>query len=427
MSLRLGLLLLAGCGEPATFEDCGGAACRAAMALREWEADPAATAAKVAALPDELERTLIVEQLTEAHPGDTATLCERLPAGDAQRRCRKLNTRPHLGVRPPPTQAPSVARTAPGPALSVLPVAPLPLPAEPAAPDTCGEAAARGACVDGAARRAAREGHAGAVPEICARHAREPMRDECVFGAAEGVVEAEGAEGYARAAALCAAAGAFDRACHTHLLLYTVRARPRAEAMTADDVSEAARFAEAVHAAWAGDPATGDAHAGWFWARWLAGAYHASETVPGTPLVLLPEEARSHARAAAVARLQALGRLRGTLAERVAAAEAALAQRPEPVPDGVTVRPTQGRVGPVWGADATAADAATPAVWYLGADRRPVDPDPAVDLALCVVAAAAHAQPLDTALLAEASASETPVVARYAKAAARVATRGGRP
>ncbi|MFZ5475670.1 MAG: hypothetical protein ACOZNI_02745 [Myxococcota bacterium] len=407
------------CGPaPHPFDACDDPTCRVEVVLREWETDPAGTAARVAAVPDDLERTLYVEKLTEAHPNETKALCASLPEGRARKRCETLNARPHLGYEEPAKKGRAPAappRTAPGPGETRLPVGALPLAGEGAADVACDGVADRGACVDAAARALAAKGALAAVPVACAAHESPKLRDECVFLAAEGVSRGRGAGAYAKGATLCAAAGEFAFPCHTHLLLYGLDRTPRAEAMTEADVAAARAFVDAIRATWAtAAPDVGESHAGWFWARWLFGAWDASETVPGTPIAWLPDEAVPHARAAVTARLQALGRLTGPIDARVATVEAALATRARPEEKAGRFRPTTPKGTPKWTQDRTPEEAATPTIWYLGLSRRPVHPDPKVDLALCVVAAAAHAQPPDTAVLAEAKASGEPLVAAYA-------------
>ncbi len=424
------LLMLVACAGP-----CEDATCLGEAAVHDWPADPKGVTARVVALPDEMTRATVVSRLAEAFPGQTAGLCVALPRGVSQDRCQRLNNRPHLSFNPaappPPAAVAPVSGGAPaamgatatgvfGPKEHSLPDAYLPVPPATADPALCSAVADRSACLDAEAVKAVVDGNAALANGICGGHVQQLWADECRFHAAEEAVRIRHGRAYAAAAAMCGVAPSFTQECWVHILTWLPKTVPPPEAR-GRAVSDAVDLAERVHAAWSSQGEDVAArHVDRFWALYFTHAYQQTRTPDGTPLVTYPEPAWPHVRAAAAMRMRELGLLHGALAEQTAQLGEALGRVEPPGPAAHGVEPVFVYVkdfGP------PAEDGAT--TFFLNSARRPVAADPALDMLFCVVVTAAHADPPDTALLAEAAAYPDPRVAaearrlRSASAAAR--------
>jgi hypothetical protein len=407
----------AGCTPP-----CETATCVGEEAVAAWPTDPAAVTARVRALPDEFTRAAVVGALCEAYPGATGALCEALPPGPGKDRCERLNNRPHLSVVPGgaavgSASAGDVPRDRPGsapgaeqgpPPEASFPAAILPMPPAADVPDGCAESPDRGACLDAAALEAALDGDAGAANAVCGRHTEPRWADECRFAAAEGAVRKRRGSAYEEAATLCGAATRFAQECWSHVLTRLPRTIPPSNA-GAPRAKAAIDLAAKIRATWAPvDAAAADVHTDRFWALYFVNVYRHSDDPDGTPLTVYPEETWPHIRAAATARLHALGRLEGPFDAQLRALRAALARvsigtaaRSE-LPDLVFVQ----RLGdPV---------TAGPSTFFLGAARRARGADADQDLRLCLLESAARVE-AHVALVAEAATGPDPVVAAEAR------------
>lgn len=414
------LLLSVACPGP-----CADAVCLGDAAVHDWPTDSKGVTARVVALPDEMTRATVVSRLAEAYPGQTASLCTALPRGVSQDRCQRLNNRPHLSFDPaapppPPVVAP-VSGGAPaamgatatgvfGPKEHSLPDAYIPV--APATVDAalCAGVPDRPACLDAEAVKTVVNGDAAMASAICGEHPEARWADECRFHAAEEGVRIRHGRAYAAAAAMCGVATSFTQECWVHILTWLPKTVPPPEA-GGRAIEDAVALAERVHAAWSSSGEDVAAlHVDRFWALYFTHAYQQTRAPDGTPLAAYPEAAWPHVRAAAAMRMRELGQLRGTLSEQVAQLDAALVRRANPGPGGHGVQPVF-----VYVKDFGPPPDDGPTVFFLNSARRPVSMDPAADALYCVVVTAAHADPPDTAALAEAAAHADPRIAAEAR------------
>ncbi len=413
--LLLGLL---GCGG-----ECATATCVGDQAVRDWPGDREGVTARIAAIPDDMVRTTVVGRVSDAFPGQTRQLCKALPKGVSRERCDRLNNRPHLSYDPnePPERPPLEGAAGQQRKMATTPAGILGerehglpdvriaiIPNTPDAPLCVGSADAA-ACLDEEAGRAALLGEAGLADAICGRQSDARWADECRFQAAEQAVKRRSGKAYATAAALCGAATMFEQECYVHILTWVPRQvwAPNAGAMPA---TEATGVAKQIQIAWipAGE-GVGDRHVERFWAIYLARSYQLTDDPDGTPLSRFPSVAWPHVRAAAATRMRELGVLKGSLAEQVAALEAALARRA----DGKRMVGRPPALIAVQNFGRPAEDG--PTTPFLNSVLRPLGQDPAADTLYCVVISAAHADPPDLALLREATSAADPRIAAEAR------------
>ena len=162
--------------------------------VERFEQDEASLHQEISALPDPLERQVLVMALAESFPGDTLAFCALLE-GRPMRRCEAINNRPHLseGKRPPE------------------PLAELMVGWQSPWRDLTGV----GSRVDALSR--AKE--AASTDEAAAACMAQPeglYRDECFFQAAEARMEVQ----------LCLGAGGFAANCLGHLARRTADLAP---------------------------------------------------------------------------------------------------------------------------------------------------------------------------------------------------------
>lgn len=409
---------LGACSDPVTD---GGAAqdpavcmtleCASAAAVQDYARDPRGVTARVAAMPDELERMVVVNALVAANVGATSDLCLTLPRGASQDRCLRLMDRPHLKV----ITATMPARTdvvAARPEWG-FPEVTIPIPAKALdatlCPDTPGAGAAeRPACLDAAAMRAAVVGDLALANAICGGHAEAKWADECRFNAAESAVTTLHSGGYATAAALCGNAPTFRQECWSHIVTEVPDEIPPPTGTRAQ-ADKAIAQAQAVERAWINvSPEAAARHVDRYWAAFFATSYSLSPAPDGTPLEFYPEVAWPAIRGAAAMRLAALGLLGGTFAEQQGQVKERLAARSEPV-----LSPTV-RSGLTMVTVLGAPPDTVPRVFFLGPASRPWSEDAAIDIALCVLQVDARANPPDYASLREAVKSKDPLLSAEA-------------
>ena len=369
------------------------------------------TAEQIAAMPepaaalnaaDELTRLAALRSLAEA--GRLPALCPQLDPGPAQESCRRLGGRPHLRVAPTPLRA--GPRSAPGPAAASLVPDPqlrsalLELP-----PD-------RGDCPDGAPpclTTAALSLETEPAVSRCLAITEEVGRKECLFRVAEA--RAETPDSAAEVAELCLAALDFAPRCLGHTTNREARAAV-ARYVLDGQLSGLTRTADALAAPWAGrDDSLGIEVRGRFWSAAMEALFAWMPTPGGAAFAGLPAEALPHARAALVQRLMtdAPGAY-PSLAAWTAAAQAALEAPTPPLPwPGAPPAPLS-KVA-LWTRDEGEADARVPAAHLRETSRRAFSEDPAIDLSICVLEAAAREPRADTrALLQEGAAHPDPLV-----------------
>ncbi|MCB9760098.1 MAG: hypothetical protein H6739_09715 [Alphaproteobacteria bacterium] len=350
--LPLTLLLLLACTS--TPEDPADALVAA------WPEDPDGVAARVRALDDPVVQQVAVSRLAERYPGQTGALCAALEAGPARDRCARFNQRPHLWTVPPrAADAAPALRPAP-PADVVVPDALLDIWAA-TAPDPGSCSADDGLCLSTRAREAAAAGRVSAAAAACVSVDDDRARQDCFFAAAEAVPP--GPDQYADAVRLCLGAGSFASMCHGHVLI-AVLSRPGPFALP-PLVEQAARVRDAWTDAWA-NPEVGQRAVERLWSLAVAGR---ADTIPD-PLTL-----------AEGAPPEAAQQLRNLHAERRWAVDRA-------------------RDGGLW-RDYYPGEQGIPAVFLLdlGTGARPADDDPARDLALAELEAAARVEDGQDALV----------------------------
>lgn len=371
------------------------------------------TAAEIAALPDpapalaaadELTRVAALRAIAEADPGRLAGLCPQLDAGPARDACRRLEGRPHLRVAPAPVRA--GPREAPGPASASL------VPEPSLQSSFLALTPVRGACPDAAPpclTEAALRSDPDAAAARCLAIGEAVGRKECFFRVAEAL--AEEPQNAAAIADLCLAAEDFAPRCLGHSTNRLARAAAARYGATGDTaaLNDAAR---SLTAPWTGrDEALGQQLAGRFWSAAMEALFSWMPTPGGAGFADAPPEATPQLHAALAQRLITENpTAHADLSAWVHAALTALAAPTPPSPWPGAAPPPLAKVA-LWTRDAGPADAAIPAAHLRETSRRAVSEDPAIDLAICVLEAAAREPKADAAaLLAEAAAHPDPLV-----------------
>ena len=158
--------LLAGCDD---------ADCEIERALATWPDDSGVVITTVQTHPMPEARIAIASALIAAYPGETAALCDAMPAGDARDRCAQMNQRPHLWQEVRPTSA-AGARADGGPSSNeVAPVATVQtaLSEVPPGEHSCDGAPDRDGCLTAAAQAAAGQLQARTAAGFCQNIAAE--------------------------------------------------------------------------------------------------------------------------------------------------------------------------------------------------------------------------------------------------------------
>jgi hypothetical protein len=381
---------------------CEDQACRSAALLPAWRQDPEGARAWLLGLDDPTIQATLIEGLALELPDDAATLCRELPVeGHARTRCERRVVRPHLEGRGKPLAQEADATAASGPRSTTLPLLELDDPPWSAA--TPGEI------------EAALEGCEAAEPELCARmvsrehatqgrwqeaglacKAGDPMLGsgyaECLFQAAEVLAEQRGAEGLGDALRLCSWSR-FGPMCVAHCLTLVGPEVPAAEHATQADLEAALRVVQAIRTAGEGQPRLQASWEDRYWSSWTASSYKHTRALDGRLLAMLPAEARGHARVAMASRLLATRDPRSLELEGLVQELRAAMDTTGDAP-GDTAKPerfsliTQHNMQ-TWGSD-RADEREIPAAWVMGPGRRAVADDPAADLRICVLEAAAQ-------------------------------------
>lgn len=340
-------------------------------------------------------------QLVEAAPGGTARLCEQLEPGPAQRRCVSVQERPHLRFELPAGELEG-GRSGGGPTTRhSLPADHVVSPLADVPPLTaqCDDTHDPNSCQGSRAQQRALQGDVAAVAGLCAAMSEPRWREECLFSAAETIVDSLGAEGYAGASDLCLGSGRFASNCQFHLIIHLAARLPVGE--PAPGGWEAAiAIAGVVQQRWRDlEPDFGAVVHQRFWAEVTFRAFLERETLSGELLDVLPIEAAPHVRAAVAWRLLRLERGEMlSLEDWVVRLTEALAARQE-VEAPNTRAPLYIEVDDLWGWDRE-DDAQVPALPYLTSARRAVSLDLEEDLTICVLEAVArHAKQADSVLL----------------------------
>ncbi len=402
MLALLSLMLLSCTRSEGEFADCSDAACRRDWALRTWKQSPEAVARAVAAHDDPIEQMAIIQALSEAHTGQIASLCEALEAGAVQDQCRKLHQRPHLSVDPT-QRTPQDQREGRGVFMDLVVGAGLRSPFEQVAPvaAACAPGVLSQVCQTEQAERQASEGAVQAAAAACNAIADLKWRNECFFTASEAATVIRKSTKIAMhrvpvAVDLCLGSGPYTGMCFSHLYSTIAFTAPAASqgAATWTPVMEAtrrARDAMAQHST-----ALAERLEDRIWAEALWRAYLRAEVVSGIPLMVLPQAAHPHVRAAAAWRVVSDGPPATSLSAVVSALSTALSSQTKSgqlplkrLPDDLPIR---------W-RESLPAEQGLPWVHYLEDLRRTVSSDPDADLAICILEAAARMKPALSPLL----------------------------
>jgi len=378
-------------------QTCETAECRQAAVLQAWAADPEEGLALLLALPDEVERTATAVQVLEVHPKEVGPLCGRLPQGATLERCIRVSRRPHLnppkeerGKRPLFfDQLEDVDQNhAPGEVTPDL--------------GSCGSSQDLISCLREAALAKAQVGDVRAAAALCAAipltsNPPERWRSDCFFNAAERLVEIQGHNHYAQAVGLCHEAKKYFAPCVTHLLMSMARVVPAADEKGAQEWVAAREAASAIAAYWAGTSLAERLVDG-FWALATGMAMHSAPEVSGDLLEHVPPEAVPHVRAAAAARMLAIGRSKeSTLKGWSNAVSAALKLRKNQ--ELRRSRHRRYRVADAQWPRRVGEKDGMKIIFYNGPAVRVVAEDPGIDMTICVLEAAARLDPVPTELL----------------------------
>lgn len=387
-------------GLPDTLAGCADASCRSDWVVAAWSRDRAEAVAAADQIADPVERMAVLIRLVETWPGETAQLCEKLTRGPVRQRCERIHARPHLWTAPA-ASAPAL-RAASGPGDIALPslgpsasrfadVQPLAGP--------CAQRRDTISCYTGQAVREVGHGATRRAAAACAAIAVEKWRFECMFSAAEEVIETRGAEGVADSSDLCLAAGDFASNCIRHLVERLARDTPDATVTDPAVWAGVRRGADRLRETWsARDSRLAELYVGRYWSEVARFAYGWTSEVTGGPLAVLSAEAAPYVRASAAARLVALDGLQAhaTLADWTDALRDALARTASASLDHP--REDLNHDAEIfWPEDVGAEDSTIPAIFYMGTARRAVSPDPEVDLQLCILEAIARQGLVSTA------------------------------
>ncbi len=439
----LSLLLACGLGSPERIEDCPDEKCRLDWVLERYERDPEGAIAGVEKVEDPVERVVIVTRIVETWPGRTQKLCSMLTLGPPRTRCERINGRPHLQSNPPVRDA--TLRPAGGPSSSSLPTPSperSPYYGAPAAKGPCFTRREPHVCYATQALRDALKNPMDAA-RACAGIPDQKWHSECLFSAAEMLVNARQISGLEGANDLCIAAVPFSSNCLAHVLVMLAKTAPDATERDPAVWAPTQETASAIERYWIQrDPSSAALFVDRYWSELMSLAYAGTPEVTGGPLDGLPERAWPQVRAAAALRLVEMEGLAAhpSLDAWTEALDLALQRRAEtpyrpPAPPPANPRRAPDPQAPTpssgvslfqgkqnfWEEDQPGDEVWT-AAFYWGTGRRAVSPDPKIDLRICALEAIAQVGSVAKtrgdmdglararALLGEGAASPEPVV-----------------
>ncbi len=413
----LGIALVIGLSctsEPPTNEICETAQCRQDIVMKTWVEDQDRAMTILAELSDDVERIVAISKLVDLYPAEVGGLCHLLAVGHSKDRCELAARRDHLHIKPPRTHEPNrrsrnifggPLEDAPGYTSSLTDVEPDMGPCRDT-PDTNG-------CLFSSALNHARKGNTRQAAALCksippSGDPPDRWRSECFFEAAERRLKSNEKEGYRYAADLCRASGLYRRFCHKHLMLLMSNIAPPADTRSPAAWATLTRRTEVVRERWGSSPA-GETLVSEFWAMALRRSMKTVDEVSGDVSDQVPAEAVPHVRAAAAARMMALGHP-GVLhlQEWVAIIETALARRFHHRTRTMRrqkLKPIL-RIWPHWDVQ----DASLTVISYGGSAYRLLADDPKADIAICVLEAAGRLDPVPMSLLVEGSTHPDPHV-----------------
>ena len=393
VGLFLATALGAGCGG-----ECREMACMGEALSAAWPGGMEAVGTLLERIEDPLERAVLVDELVEEHPEAATWLCALLGEGQGRERCHQVHSRPHMLAgegRQGPEATQIMGRSAPGLANSLFDAV--------GTRAECPEGMSLASCQTRAARSAAVEEGVERAASFCMVLEEGRWRHECMFQAAEAWSQQGGQGASPEGVALCVAAGPFSDECLTHAIMHLVRSGD------GPGWSGTVNDAAALQAAWEEwNAAFGAQLVDRFWSELLASSFANGEAWRGPPLDL-PEAARPHVHAAAAMRFFLDTRLAGGELSDLGEASRRLADQIESGgPPPRRLGEPFGRITDLW------ADSEERGVAYLGNSRRAMARDSTVDLALCLLEAAARVVPPDLALIRGAREHPKEVVRRAA-------------
>lgn len=365
--------------------------------LEAEEQGPEAVLRHLRALEDPAQQELALAYLLQERPDAAEVVCRELQAPHLQRTCDARVGRVHLWTKAV-THEVAEGENVAGPLTHQL-VADDSLASAYAEVrgdvGRCSDVAVQDACLGLAGPELAREGDADEAASRCAAIAGTRHRSECFFASAEALVGEGEADRVEDASQLCLAAGEFRTRCFAHLLLSASSAVPAADEVDPDEArwEAIAEYIEAIARWWRPHDAEAAVIAEQrAWAGVTLQSIQQARVLTGDLLDRLPEEHHGHVRAAAAWKLLNEGQAtRHDLDGWVAQLEADLARRAT----GTASDGSGARRPPSVGTDnlwppSIPGPAGMTATLYLANSRRLLARDPTVDLAICVVEAAAR-------------------------------------
>lgn len=387
----LPLLWLAACGPAQPdWSDCSDLGCYTDIAVQEWKQDPEGVATRIATL-DAVQQEALVLAMVDAHPDSFEQLCQALPEGAGADRCRKLSNRPHL-LGDKPGDKRKKAAGLPG-LTDHTGVAAIPSPWAEVPAETADCDPQLDECWSKRMLAATHQLDPRAVAAVCNGIPNDRFRRECFFRSAEvtavqhGVALADRTE---LAATLCLGAETYAGLCVRELARAVARGAPAADqadpAGWANTVAAVSNMQRGIAAY---NQATADRVADRCWSEVLWNAYQRAELVNGLPLGVLPASAAPQVRATATWFLwEREDDTERDLASWVQHAEASLAsQQARTAPPGSE---TRARPAQYVGSSIDPVQHEGPWVHYLGDNYRTPLAEPALDLIVCVLEAAAR-------------------------------------
>jgi len=421
-------LLAFACGgpspeEPARFESCSTAECRATWATDRWLTDQPAVEEAMGSLEEPIARLALIMAITEAHPGTTAALCAQIPDRIGREHCESINARPHLRVDAPAAATPSTADAARDEALYPrLQLASLEAPwsLEALAPPEvdCPTDFRSRTCWTYTASQEALAGATEGAAASCARIEAGKWRDECLFQAAE-VVPLRAEQGGLSAPAvqgathLCLSAGRFRASCVSHLMHAIAQAAPAVDMEAPEHWHAHAQALEALGAPIAGqEPDLGADVVSQAWARSMHASVGHGQDLTGNPADHVDARWMPHLRAALAVAVVSRTPPPADLAAAQASLDDALLRRGARTP--AVLPPGQPEDVPVWSV-APEGLGDHHRIWYLGEMRRFTSRVEEVDSVLVLVEAAARVAPPRRDLIEAASRHPDALVAAVAE------------
>jgi hypothetical protein len=434
------------------FPGCTSADCRRDRTLELWTEAPTDLPAALSSLEDHIERTALIQLLTEAHPGETLALCEVLSDETQNSWCRELNRRPHLrsaksGADKPreralPNTPESPAAPTDGktwtqkvlqrleggnpsegdraPELTVeheLRTYVALLSAEIRAENTrnvdpfsdlqptthtCEHDLLTHTCQTQAASDAASESRFLDSASACLAIEAEKWRAECFFQAAEQAFRSDADLAVRGALDLCQRAGPYREACLAHLSMRIAGRGPSALNSRPESwFSVDAGIQDIVESLGSRDPALTHEMVSRVWTEAANYAYREVSRVTGDPLDLLDIAAHPHIRCAAAWRLWQLeGDADRDLETWSARLTEALDERHSGPVQQRRKRAFGQRIQRMW-LEQLPGEEELPVTLFMGTDRRTLGQTAQEDGLICLLESAARQRPPAQAVLLE--------------------------